>query len=294
MDHEQIRQVRAFNRAVTQRIGALNDSFLDRGRPLGEDRLLYEIGADGAEVRDLRARLGLDSGYVSRLLRALERQGLVAARRMSGDARVRRVELTAEGRAEVTELDHLSDAFAESVLAPLAPPQRERLVAAMAEVERLIRAFAVDIRIEPPDTPDARFCFEQYFRELAARFEAGFDPARSISATPDELTPPAGVLVLARLDGRPVGCGALKAKEDGIGEIKRMWVRADVRGLGLGRRILEALEGRARDFGLSTLRLETNRTLVEAHSLYRACGFRDVPPFNDEPYAHFWFEKILT
>jgi hypothetical protein len=74
-----IRQVCSFNRTVTQRVGALTDDFLDRGRPLGASRLLYEIGRDGTEVRELRARLDLDSGYVSRLLRAVERQGLVAA-----------------------------------------------------------------------------------------------------------------------------------------------------------------------------------------------------------------------
>jgi len=79
MDAQQVRRVRSFNRVVSQRIGALKDRFLDRDRPLGEARLLYEIGRAGAEVRDLRARLELDSGYVSRLLRSLERQRLVRA-----------------------------------------------------------------------------------------------------------------------------------------------------------------------------------------------------------------------
>ena len=87
------------------------------------------------------------------------------------------------------------------------------------------------------------------------------------------------------------GCGALKVKDRNIGELKRMWVRADARGLGVGRRILETLETLAREFGLGTLRLETNRTLKEAQALYRKCGYVEVEPFNDEPYAHHWFEK---
>jgi DNA-binding MarR family transcriptional regulator/GNAT superfamily N-acetyltransferase len=291
MDADQVRRVRSFNRTVSQRIGALKDHFLDRDRPLGEARLLYEIGRDGAEVRDLRARLELDSGYVSRRLRSLERQGLVKARPTADDGRVRRVKLTRKGLREVTELDRRSDAFATSILAPLSAAQRDRLVAAMAEVERLMRASAVEIKPEAPDSADARSSLAAYFRELADRFEGGFDHARSISATADELTPPAGVFVIARLGGRPIGCGALRVKDRNIGEIKRMWVSSDARGLGVGRRMLETLETLAREFGLSTLRLETNRTLTEAQALYRKCGFREVEPFNDEPYAHHWFEK---
>jgi DNA-binding MarR family transcriptional regulator/GNAT superfamily N-acetyltransferase len=291
MSPDQTRQVRSFNRAVTQRVGALENSFLGRGRSLGESRLLYEIGPGGAEVRDLRAKLGLDSGYVSRLLRALERQGLVSARPVADDGRVRRAALTAKGRREVGELDRLSEAYANSVLAPLGAGQREALVAAMATVERLMRASAVRIVAEAPESGDARWCFDRYFAELKGRFETGFDPAKSISAEDRELTPPAGVLVIARLDGRPIGCGALKVKGGGVGEVKRMWVSPDARGLGVGRRILEELEARARGFGLATLRLETNTSLTEAQALYRSCGYIEVPPFNDEPYADHWFEK---
>jgi len=290
MEIDHIRRVRSFNRTVTQRVGALNDRFLDRGRPLGEARLLYEIGS-GAEVRALRGRLELDSGYISRLLRSLERQGLIRVRSADSDARVRRVALTPKGRREVAELDRRSDAFAISVLAPLSAAGRERLIAAMAEVEHLLRASTVRIEPEMPDSADARWCLEAYFRELGRRFEAGFDPALSIPANARELTPPAGVFIIARLDGQPVGCGALKAKDRKVGEVKRMWVSPAARGLGIGRRILEMLEQHAREFGLTTLRLETNRSLQEAQALYRRCGYVEVAAFNDEPYAHHWFEK---
>ena len=135
--------------------------------------------------------------------------------------------------------------------------------------------------------------FEQYFAELAQRFETGFDPALSISADPRELTPPAGLLLVARLRQEPVGCAALKLHASAPAEIKRMWVAPRARGLGFGRRLLRALECQARGAGVSVLRLETNRTLTEAIALYRRAGYREVPAFNDEPYAHHWFEKRL-
>ena len=114
-----IDQVRRFNRAVTQRAGALDDAFLARGRPLGQARVLWEIGPDGRDVRDLRARLDLDSGYLSRLLRALERDGLVTVEVNEADGRIRTARLTAAGEAERAELDRLSDDAAASLLGPL-------------------------------------------------------------------------------------------------------------------------------------------------------------------------------
>jgi DNA-binding MarR family transcriptional regulator/GNAT superfamily N-acetyltransferase len=293
MDACQIEQVRRFNRTVTQRVGALEDSYLRRGRPLGEARLIHETGADGIDLRALRLRLGLDSGYLSRLLRSLEAQGLVSVEKQDGDARVRRVRLTPKGLAERAAYDGLSDDLAASILAPLGPSQRERLVAAMTEVERLIRAAAIEVRVEPPEHPESRACLAAYFQELADRFDTGFDPGRSNPARDEEMTPPAGYFVLAWLDGEAVGCGALKCGRDGIGEIKRMWTARAARGQGVARRVLQALEELAREAGLTTLRLETNRTLKEAQALYRQEGYREVARFNDEPYAHHWFEKIV-
>ena len=113
MDTRHVQQVRRFNRVVTQRVGALEDSYLRRGRPLGEARLIFETGADGADVRALRNRLGLDSGYLSQLLRSLEAQGLVSVRRQAGDGRRRRVSLTTKGHAEFATYDGLSDELAE-------------------------------------------------------------------------------------------------------------------------------------------------------------------------------------
>src|SRR6266852_3822146 len=104
-----VEQVRSFNRTVTQRVGALSDGFLARGRPLAEARLLWEIGTEGCEVRSLRARLGLDSGQTSRLLRALEDDGLIELSPSPADGRIRVARLTTSGLAERAELDDRSD-----------------------------------------------------------------------------------------------------------------------------------------------------------------------------------------
>jgi DNA-binding MarR family transcriptional regulator/N-acetylglutamate synthase-like GNAT family acetyltransferase len=293
MDRDMIDQVRRFNRAVTQRIGALDDAFLSRDRPLGQARLLWEIGPDGSDVRVLRSRLDLDSGYLSRLLRSLESDGMVVVAPDRADARVRAARLTSRGRAERAELDRRSDDAAAAILEPLTARQRDRLVAAMAEVERLLLASAVRVTVCDPRHPDARRAVQAYVAELSDRFEGGFDPALSISAADDELSPPAGLFLIATLYCDAVGCGALKFHPGAPAEVKRMWVSPAVRGLGLGRRLLAELEAHAAARGVRTLRLETNRALAEAISLYRAAGYREVAPFNDEPYAHHWFAKTL-
>jgi len=287
-----IAQVRSFNRTVTQQIGALADQFLGRDRALGASRLLFEIGREGIEVRQLRARLSLDSGYTSRLLRELEAEGLIRTVESAPDARVRFVNLTKAGRKELTVLNRLSDKAAASLLGRLTEAQRASLVTAMHAVERLLLASAVQLRVEDPSSRAARYCIGCYFQELTERFEGGFDSARTVPVAPEALTPPHGFLVLATLNGEPVGCGALKCHA-GFGEIKRMWVAPSSRGLGIGKRILLRLENLARQRRLPLLRLETNKTLTEAQALYRSSGYHEVSPFNDEPYAHHWFEKAL-
>jgi DNA-binding MarR family transcriptional regulator/N-acetylglutamate synthase-like GNAT family acetyltransferase len=293
MATEQMEQVRSFNRTVTERIGALQDSYLARGRPLGASRVLWEIADEATDVRALRARLDLDSGYLSRLLRLLERDGLVEVAPDAADRRVRRLRLTPAGRAERKLLDARSDDLARSLLDPLSDDHRERLVAAMAVVERLLTAGLVEVGVEPPTTPAARFCLQSYFAELDERFDAGFDPGRSISASETELTEPAGLLLVAWLRGEPIGCGALKFHRSAPAELKRMWVARSARGLGVGRRILSELEREAAARGAARVRLETNRNLTEATGLYRSAGYTEVEAFNDEPYAHHWFEKRL-
>jgi DNA-binding MarR family transcriptional regulator/GNAT superfamily N-acetyltransferase len=288
-----LEQVRSFNRLVTQSVGALQDHYLSSRLPLGEARVLWEIGADGCDVRALRSRLELDSGYLSRLLRSLEDSGFVRVRPSAADGRVRTASLTAAGRRERELLDRRSDELAESLLAPLSQTQRERLVAAMGEVERLLTAGLVRIDVVDPETPAATYCLGEYYAEIGRRFEGGFDHTISLAATPEQLRAPAGLFVVAFLHGEPVGSGALKFHGRKPAELKRMWVAPQARGLGLGRRLLAELEKLAAEHGVRTLRLETNKSLVEAIALYRSSGWREVPAFNDERYAHHWFEKRL-
>jgi GNAT superfamily N-acetyltransferase len=151
----------------------------------------------------------------------------------------------------------------------------------------------VDIAPADPASAEARACAARYFAEIAARFEEGFDPGRALQPAEDELRPPRGVLLLARADGRALGCVAVRLAAPGTAEIKRLWVAPDSRGLGLARRLMSAAEAQARALGADTVRLDTNRVLTEAIALYRARGYAEVPPFNAEPYAHHWFEKAL-
>jgi DNA-binding MarR family transcriptional regulator/GNAT superfamily N-acetyltransferase len=294
-DTNTIDQVRRFNRVVTERVGALNDHFLGLDRPLGEARLLWEIGRlDGCEVRLLRGRLGLDSGYVSRLLRSLERAGLVTVSATDDDRRVREARVTAAGRRELELIDERSDELARSLLAPLSNGQRERLVAAMRDVERLLTAASVEIRSVDPEDPDAEYCLAEYVAELNGRAaHRVFDPAVGATALPHEVRPPAGEFFVVYLHGEPIGCGAVKHHADAPAEIKRMWIAPAARGLGLGRRLLETLEACARAGGASVAHIETSAVLVEALALYRATGWVEVPRFNDEPFADHWLEKTL-
>jgi len=293
MGESRLQQVRGFNRVVTQRVGALEVDYLRRGRPLAEARLLFEISAEGADVSALRSKLGLDSGYLSRLLQSLEKQELITVAKGDGDARRRRAKLTRKGVSERAAYDRLSDALAASMLEPLAAPEQNRLLTAMGEIERLIRAAEVKIAPEPPDGADARLCLDAYFRELADRFEGGFDADADHSARAADMTPPSGLFLVARLEGEAIGCGGFKRAGKARGEIKRVWIAPSVRGMGVARRLLRTLETAAREMDVRTLRLDTNRALTEAHALYRSEGYREIARFNDNPYAHHWFEKRL-
>jgi GNAT superfamily N-acetyltransferase len=151
----------------------------------------------------------------------------------------------------------------------------------------------ISISAVDPEGDPARYCISEYYRELNERSNGGFDPAAGISAEPHELVPPHGCLLVAFRDEEPVGCGAVKFHPGEPAELKRMWVSPDARGLGLGRRLLEELEQLARASGATVAHIETNENLVEAIALYRSAGWIEVAPFNDEPFAHHWFEKRL-
>jgi DNA-binding MarR family transcriptional regulator len=282
---QDIAQVRSFNRLVTRQAGVLNDRHIGR-RPLGESRVLYEIGLDGTTPRDVRARLGLDSGYLSRIIRALEHNGLVEQRANPSDRRTKRLVLTGAGRDELRAINRISDELAAAALAPLDDEQRERLLRAQAEVRHLLAVSMVSVEAEDPSSADARWCLGHYYAELDERFEEGFEAPRE--PAPDILA-----CLVARVGGQPAGCGILRMLGPDAGEIVRMWVDRPHRGLGIAKRLLAALEGEAVAHGLEVVRLDTNRALDEAKRMYRAAGYVEIPRYNDNPYANHWFEKRL-
>jgi len=283
--------LRRFNRSYTQRIGALDESFLGLGLPLGTARVLFETG-DGCGVQELRERLGLDSGYLSRVLRRLEEHGLVEVSADPDDRRRRTVTPTAAGRDAWRTLDERSEELAARLLAPLTARQRDRLTEALATADLLVRAATVSLDAVDPTAPGARQAMGRYFAELDRRFPGGFDPGPVDDVS--SLAGPSGVFVVALSDGAPVACGGVQRIADGVGEIKRMWVDDAWRGAGLGSRMLRHLEAEVVRLGYGVVRLDTHRALGEALAMYARAGYREIDRYNDNPYAEAFFEKPLA
>lgn len=151
----------------------------------------------------------------------------------------------------------------------------------------------VRIVVADPTTVDAKRCLDSYYAELDDRFESGFDRGATRQVAASELRPPSGLLLLAYLGKEAVACGALKFHDGRVGEVKRLWVAPEARGVGLGRRLLATLESSAKKSGVKVIHLDTNRALTEAISLYKSSGYVEVEPFNEERYAHHWFEKRI-
>lgn len=285
--------LRGFNRAWSQRVGALEDSFLGSGRPLGQARLIHEIGPDGVDVLTLRRRTGVDSGYLSRMIRALEADALVRTVTDPADRRRRRLVLTAAGSREWRALEERSERRAAELVAALSPGQRARLDEALTTARRLIEAGTARFEEVPPRAPEAKAAMEAYFAELDQRFPTGFDPGPGWLEDSATMTPPSGTFVVVRRDDDVVACGGVQRIGDGVAEVKRMWVAPECRGTGLGGRLLADLEGRARALGHSVVRLDTHGALSEAIAMYTRAGYREIPRYNNNPYAEHFFEKPI-
>jgi DNA-binding MarR family transcriptional regulator len=291
MHADPIDRIRDFNRFYTQRLGLLTDQYLGLDRPLGASRLLWEIGdrsGDRSGVGELRDRMGLDSGYVSRLLRSLEEQGLVRVVPDPADRRARIAELTDAGRRERAALDDRSRADIATLVGALSPAQQTELVAAQDQVRRLLRLATITVTAVAADDPRAWQCLRRYAAELADRFPEGYDEA-TLSRREDL----DGTVLLATEHGRPIGCGAWVRLGPGIAEIRHLWIDGAARGLGLGRRLLKHLEDDAAGHGVRVVRLGTHRSLDEAIALYRGSGYREIGPYSDSPYNQLCFEKHL-
>ncbi|ACA16236.1 transcriptional regulator, MarR family with acetyltransferase activity [Methylobacterium sp. 4-46] len=291
MTTDAIARLRRFSRAVTAEVGALDDSFLGRGRPLGAARVLNAIGHGQTDLGGLREDLRLDSGLMSRLLRGLEEEGLVSTSPHPADARRRVVALTRAGRREFEAYEALSDAQAAAILGRA--PDPEPLLAAMDLIASVLGRDRIRIEEADPRGAAARRCLEAYYAELARRFARGFDVALSRDPDAQDMTRPRGAFLVALSDGLPLGCVGLKGSGGALAEIKRLWVSPAARGLGLGRRLMAAAEEAARDLSIRTLRLDTHSALPEALALYRGTGWVEIGRFNDDPYPDHFFEKSL-
>lgn len=286
-----VARVRRFNRAVTSAVGALDNSFLGRGRPLGAARVLNAIGHGRSDVAEIRDYLGLDSGLMSRLLRSLEDEGLVETEAHETDARRRVAKLTRTGRREFAAYEALSNAQAEGFLAQHS--QAEVLLAAMDLIASTLTRERIALDEMDPRSEEARYCLGEYYAELGRRFKQGFDVSLSRDPDAKDMRRPRGTFIVAMSDRLPIGCVGLKGTDHGYAEIKRLWVAPAARGLRLGRRLMDAAEDAARGLGIALLRLDTNSALEEAGRLYRATGWREIPRFNDDPYPDLFFEKRL-
>lgn len=286
-----VSRVRRFNRAVTSAVGALDTSFLGRGRPLGAARVLNAIGQGRSDVGEVRDYLGLDSGLMSRLLRSLEDEGLIETQAHEDDARRRVASLTRAGKREFAAYEALSNTQAESFLPRNA--RAEALLAAMDLIASALTRDRIALAEMDPRSDEARYCLREYYAELGRRFKQGFDVSLSRDPDAKDMRRPRGSFIVAMSDTLPVGCVGLKGTDHLYAEIKRLWVAPSARGLGLGKRLMDAAEDAARALGIALLRLDTNSALPEAGQLYRTTGWREIPRFNDDPYPDLFFEKRL-
>jgi len=284
--------VRRFNRLYTRRIGVLQPQFLGGPYSLPEARVLYELGQRGERTAtELGADLGLDLGYLSRLLQGLKRHGLVHGERAAHDARQTRLSLTGKGRKAYSQLDARSREEVGGMLAKLAAPEQARLVDSLRAVEQLLdrklpAAEKITLRSHRPGDIgwvvhrhgalyydeygwDERF--EGLVAEITAAFVKNFDPERERCW-------------IAELDREPAGSVFVVKESKTVAKLRLLLVEPKARGRGLGRRLVEECIAFARDKGYRKLVLWTQSNLAAARHIYKQAGFKRV---KREPHRTF-------
>lgn len=168
--------------------------------------------------------------------------------------------------------------------------------------ERERRLVSTSFHVVDARCSDAVSSMTAYFDELSERFPDGFDPGDTLVADAGTFDEPNGVFLIARagedfaseeVDGAVIGCGGVHHLDGPYGEIKRMWVHPDQRGIGLGKRLLSTLEQHGSRLGFGVIRLDTNSVLTEAIRMYESAGYHEIERYNDNPFAKHWFEKTL-
>jgi len=287
--------VRGFNRFYTRKIGVLREGHLDSPFSLTEIRVLYELAhRESPSAAELAQDLGLDPGYLSRMLSGFERRGLIEKKPSSLDGRRSILSLTAEGHATFAPLEAQARDEIGRILTPLAPSDRSRLVAAMQSIEKLLGApDAPEPSREPyilrPHRPGdmgwvvhrhgvlyaQEYGWDEQFEALAARIVADFiqheDPQRERCW-------------IAERDGEIVGCVFLIQKTKTIAKLRMLLVEPSARGLGIGSRLVQECERFARQAGYRKIVLWTNSLLTDARRIYQKAGYRLT---REEPHNQF-------
>ena len=291
MTTDAVARIRRFNRAVTRETGALDQSFLGRGRPLGPARVLHAIGPEGRELESIRTYLDLEKPVLSRFLKSLQDEGLLRLERDETDGRRRIAVLTEAGLRERAAYNALSDARADDLLSR--HPNPDALLAAMDLVASALGRDRIELVECDPRDADAVSCLEAYYQELGARLATGFDVNLSADPEAGDMMAPRGCFLVAYSDGMPLGCVGVKGTDKGYAEIKRLWISPAARGLGLSRTLMAEAEARAKALGIPLMRLDTNSALPEAIALYQRSGWREIERFNEDPYPDYFFEKAI-
>jgi DNA-binding MarR family transcriptional regulator/GNAT superfamily N-acetyltransferase len=281
-----IDEVRRFNRFYTSRIGVLDEGLLDSPFSLTEVRVLYEIAhRQGATAARLADDLRIDRGYLSRMLRRFESQGLLRRTTSDDDGRASLLSLSAKGKRTFAALDARQDSEVASLLAPLAPAQQQRLVAAMGEIQGVLDASRSAKARAPwilraPVPGDLGWVvhrhgalyaqeygyderFEALVAGIVAEFVAGFDSARERCW-------------IAERNGEIAGSVFLVRKSATIAKLRLLYVEPSARGLGIGARLVDECIRFARQSGYRRLTLWTQSELTSARRIYETAGFRLV------------------
>ncbi|HEV2674308.1 MAG TPA: helix-turn-helix domain-containing GNAT family N-acetyltransferase [Aliidongia sp.] len=282
--------IRRFNRFYTRQIGVLQEGLLDSPFSLAESRVLYELAhRTDATATELSRDLGLDAGYLSRMIRGFETQGFVEKRRSAEDGRQSHLALTASGRTAFAPLNERSSAEIGAMLAKLNGTAQSRLAAAMAEIEALLGQTADEaysLRSHRPGDigwvahrHGALYhqeygwddSFEALVAEIGAQFIRNFDPTREHAW-------------IAERRGQIVGSVFLVRQSDEVAKLRLLLVEPSARGLGLGRRLTEECIAFARERGYARITLWTNDVLTAARAIYDRAGFHLIA---SEPHHSF-------
>lgn len=292
---EEVAAVRAFNRAYTPVIGVLDEGMVDSPWTLPEARVVYELATAGGTlaVADLRGRLDLDRGWVSRLLAKLEGDGLLVRAVDPADARRQVATLTPAGERAFAHLDARTVAAVRGLLDPLGADARRRLVAAMGTVAEVL---ALDggpapqpVVLRPPEPGDLGWVVERHGAVYAREF--GWDVtfelvvAEIVTTVPSVPDPRREAVWIAEVDGRRAGCVmCLRGDDDRTARLRLLLVEPWARGRGVGGALVDACTRFARRAGYERMVLWTMHVLADARRLYERAGFRLV---DEEPVQQF-------